>query len=75
MWKRGREVNDTRAAFCETEKGEKDENDSSNKNHFLVKRHHSHPNKNFTAKSQRTRRSHFLFGGERPPNKKASVLS
>jgi hypothetical protein len=24
----------------------------------------------FTAEPQRTPRSHFLFGGERPPNKK-----
>jgi hypothetical protein len=28
-------------------------------------------NRIFTAKKQRTQRSHFLFGGERPPNKSA----
>jgi len=28
----------------------------------------------FTAEAPRTRRKNFLFGGEVPPNKKASVL-
>ena len=32
-------------------------------------------NRILTAKTQRTRGSYFLFGGERPPNKKPSVPS
>jgi hypothetical protein len=31
-------------------------------------------NRIFTAKTQRTQSGYFLFGGERPPNKKASAL-
>jgi len=30
-------------------------------------------NRIFTAKAQRTQSRYFLFGGERPPNKKVSV--
>ncbi|OGP77915.1 MAG: hypothetical protein A2V86_10270 [Deltaproteobacteria bacterium RBG_16_49_23] len=30
-------------------------------------------NTNFTAETPRTQRSNFLFGGERPPNKKTAL--